>query len=104
MCSMTGEMLFMVTYGLRVQADNDPYIKDSAEAVYITSTTISDLGSNLVDLFPILKYVPEWMPGAGFHSMAKKGREVAHRILELPFKAAKDRIVRENPLKLPEKY
>ncbi len=96
---MTGEILFMITYGLKVQPYDDPYIKDSVEAMRIASAA-SEVGANLVDLLPILKYVPEWMPGAGFHARAKEGREIAYRVLELPFKAAKDCIVRENSQKL----
>ena len=81
-----------VTYGLNVQPDNDPYINTSEEAVHMLAKT---LGSNFVDVLPILRHVPEWIPGAGFRTKAREGKTLAHGILENPFKVAKDLIVRE---------
>jgi hypothetical protein len=92
-CSMSGEVIVAITYGLDVQPDNDPYIDTSEEAVHMLLTT---LGSNLVDVLPILKHVPEWMPGAGFQTRAREAKRVAHKMLENPFKVAKDRIVGES--------
>jgi hypothetical protein len=88
---MTGDIIIAISYGLDVQPDNDPYIQTSEEAVHILAKTF---GSDLVDVLPILKYLPEWMPGAGFQTRAREAKRVAHRMLENPFKAAKDRIVR----------
>jgi short-subunit dehydrogenase involved in D-alanine esterification of teichoic acids len=84
-------MIVAVAYGLNVQPDNDPYINTSEEAIHMITKT---LGSNLVDVLPILKHVPEWVPGAGFQTRARDAKRVARRILENPYKVAKDRIVR----------
>ena len=80
------------TCGLDVQPDNDPYIDTSEEAAHMVAQM---LGSNFVDALPILKHVPEWIPGAGFQTRAREAKAIAHRILENPFKIAKDHIVRE---------
>ena len=82
-----------IAYGLDVQPDNDPYINTSEEAIHLLD---KEFYSNLVDVLPILKHVPEWMPGAGFQTRAREGRRLVHRLLEDPFKAAKDRIVCES--------
>jgi hypothetical protein len=41
----------------------------------------------LVDVFPILKHVPEWVPGAGFQVQAKKWREMIVRTSEESYAA-----------------
>ncbi|KAJ3569370.1 hypothetical protein NP233_g5089 [Leucocoprinus birnbaumii] len=39
-------------------------------------------GRFLVDVFPTLKHVPEWMPGAGFKSLARKWRQTVVQMAE----------------------
>jgi hypothetical protein len=89
---MLGDIFIAITYGLDVQPDNDPYIDALEEAAHMFTKA---LGSNFVDVLPILKHVPEWMPGAGFQTRAREAKRVLHGVLENPFKAAKDRIVGE---------
>ena len=48
----------------------------------------------LVDSFPFLKYIPEWMPGAGFKRKAREWSRISQALFELLPKAAKKRIVR----------
>ena len=88
---MAGDIIVSISYGLDVQPDNDPFVDTSEEAIHILSET---LGSNFIDVLPILKHIPEWMPGAGFQTRAKAAKRVAHKLLENPFKVAKDHIVR----------
>jgi hypothetical protein len=42
-------------------------------------------GAYLVDLLPILKYVPEWVPGASFQKVAREGRELSEELQKKPF-------------------
>ena len=83
-----------VAYGLEVKPKNDPYIKTAEQGVHpLVAAGVP--GAFLVDVLPILKYVPEWMPGAGFQKKAKEWRKLARTMIELPFSAAKRNIVRE---------
>jgi len=50
-------------------------------------------GAFLVDSIPLLKYVPSWMPGAGFKRKAKEWNSWATDMREIPFKAAQSAIV-----------
>ncbi|KAF8488264.1 CyP450 monooxygenase [Gautieria morchelliformis] len=50
-------------------------------------------GGFLVDTLPILKYVPEWMPGAGFKTKARIWRQVATQMPVVPFNACKKALV-----------
>jgi cytochrome P450 len=88
---MAGQTVISIAYGLDVQEENDPYIH-TAEEANRSVTEAGVPGAFLVDSFPILKYVPEWVPGAGFKKKAKEWKELATAMLDAPFKAAMSRI------------
>jgi hypothetical protein len=77
---------------------NDPgYTKtliDGAEAITGGFAEVSIPGSYLVDAFPLLRYVPSWLPGAGWKrklcAIAATSRDVYRRT----FDDAKERAVR----------
>lgn len=47
----------------------------------------------LVNLFPSLKYLPAWMPGASFQEYGRRGRELGKLAVEGPFDKVKREIV-----------
>lgn len=61
-------------------AMKDPYVLVNKAASESTSTATVP-GTFLVDTFPILKYVPEWVPGAGFQKIAKKWRKLQEAVV-----------------------
>ncbi|KAK7017743.1 cytochrome P450 [Favolaschia claudopus] len=85
---MAGELIMAVTYGIQVLPSHDPYIATAHEAVRSLSTA-SLPGRFLVDTFPILKFIPRWMPGAEFKRQAEKWTKVARDMIELPFAETK---------------
>ncbi|KAF8626921.1 hypothetical protein AX17_006422 [Amanita inopinata Kibby_2008] len=88
---MTGEIVILVTYGLDTLPENDPYIKLVEKGVRpVLHAAIP--GTFLVDALPALKYVPEWMPGAGFKKKARVWRSYANDMVEEPYRAAKELI------------
>ncbi|TFK33963.1 cytochrome P450 [Crucibulum laeve] len=83
-----GEFSISVAYGLDVKPKNDPYIELAEDGV--RSLLLAALpGKFLVNTIPILKYMPEWMPGAGFKRQAKEWRKHARKMLDAPYEAAK---------------
>jgi hypothetical protein len=91
-----------IAYGIDVQEFDDPYVS-LAEEVLDGMNEASIPGAFWVDLFPILKYVPSWFPGAGFQKKAaymrgmnKAAIETAFRYVEveqlvwMPFLMARD--------------
>lgn len=67
-------------------------------------------GAFLVDLFPsrtvlyyyrclivfkifLVKHVPEWIPGAGFKTKAKKWRKLSQAMINVPYDMVKDKFV-----------
>ena len=82
-----------IGYGIAVKETEDPYIS-VAEDVLDGLTRAGVPGTFLVDLVPILKYVPSWFPGAGFQRKAAHWRGVNHIMAEKPFGHVKEQLVR----------
>ncbi|KAJ7584750.1 cytochrome P450 [Mycena floridula] len=93
---LAGATIMRIAYGLDVLPSNDPFIA-AAEAGLTTLAKACVPGAFLVDAFPILKHVPEWLPGAGFKRKAKEWREYAHIMRRMPFEAAKRNIAISKP-------
>jgi len=85
--------IFDIVYGIPVDNLDHPQIKDG-ERVMRELTIAAVPGSYLVDSFPILKYVPEWVPGAQFKSMAKTFVELQSNVINLPFSEMLQNLVR----------
>ncbi|KAJ7498244.1 cytochrome P450 [Mycena galericulata] len=85
---VNASLILNVTYGINVLSSNDPYI-DLAEKAMHGLSVASIPGAFLVDTIPALKYVPSWIPGAGFQRKAKEWRKLAREVLEVPFIEAK---------------
>ena len=90
--SLVGSTVLSMTYSINVCPYNDPYIKIAEEAVgAITELLIP--GAFLVDIVPILKYVPKWFPGAKFQSKAALMRKHAAIMRNSTFSATEELMV-----------
>jgi len=81
-----------IGYGISVQEFDDPYIP-IAEEVLKGVAEAGIPGAFLVDLFPVLKYVPSWFPGAGFQKKAVRWREATNSMAEKPFRLVQEQLV-----------
>ena len=81
-----------IGYGIAVQESDDPYISIAEEAINGASGA-SIPGAFWVDLFPILKYIPSWFPGAGFQKKAAGWRESINTMAEKPFRHVQEQLV-----------
>jgi hypothetical protein len=81
-----------ISYGIDVQESDDPYISLAEDALHgLNQAAIP--GAFWVDLFPILKYVPSWFPGAGFQKQAAQWKEMNTTMTEKPFRYVKEQLV-----------
>ena len=98
--SLAGAVIISVTYGIDVLPENDPYIAIAETAMHgMSEATIP--GRFLVDFIPLLKYVPAWIPGAGFKKKARIWKDCAIQLLEIPFYVVQQKLVRNSsPLEL----
>ncbi|TFK25346.1 cytochrome P450 [Coprinopsis marcescibilis] len=85
---MVAETVIAVTYGLQVKKEDDLYFKIAEEGSGAMGRVASASTKYLVNAFPILKYVPEWVPGADFQRIAREGKVLAKNMVETPYSAA----------------
>jgi hypothetical protein len=90
---MAAETIMSIAYGLDVLPKDDPYIATAEQGVH-PLVVAGVPGAFLVDSIPALKYIPDWMPFAGFKHKAKAWKNLALTMINMPFEAAKRNIVR----------
>ena len=50
-------------------------------------------GVFLVDVLPVLRYVPSWVPGAGFQRKAREWKKTVEDMTSVPYEFVKQRMV-----------
>ncbi|THH18493.1 hypothetical protein EW146_g2521 [Bondarzewia mesenterica] len=85
-----GATILDATYGLKVTSPEDSYVTN-AERV-LRSIWEASTGTYWVNFLPVLKYVPEWFPNAGFKRKATVWREWADEFLNKPWDAVKSNL------------
>ncbi|KDR66540.1 hypothetical protein GALMADRAFT_259045 [Galerina marginata CBS 339.88] len=79
-----GGLSLAMAYGLPVQNSDDPFVNLVQRATASIGEAATP-GAFLVDIIPILKYVPEFVPGAGFKKKARIWRKLQEDMLEVPY-------------------
>jgi hypothetical protein len=90
--SAIGGMALSLAYGLQIQPTNDPFL-DLAETAAKSISAAASFGAFFVDVIPILKYVPEWVPGAGFQKKARIWRKIQEDFREIPYSSSIEAMV-----------
>jgi len=93
---LTGGIILQLTYGIDVrEAGNDPFVDliENANSNFNASTIP---GAFPVDFFPILKSLPEWLPGMGFMETARRWFKDTIAMVEVPYKYTKDQMAKGN--------
>ncbi|KAL4252099.1 cytochrome P450 family protein [Abortiporus biennis] len=80
-----------VTYGHKINSSDDPYVAMIDELFSIVNG-LGDPGMIILDLFPFLRHIPSWVPGAWYAKYAKKYRPKAEAIMDEPFAEVQDRV------------
>ena len=75
-----------------VKESRDPYISN-AEEVLNDLAEAGIPGKFLVDFIPVLKYVPDWFPGAGFKQKASRWKKVNAEVAQKPFRFVTEQAV-----------
>lgn len=74
-----------------VQDDPLTLLAAESQAIFGQAT---QPGRFLVDVFPWLRFVPEWFPGAGWKKTAREWRQVVDRTFDTGYSWALEQIVR----------
>ncbi|KAF9522916.1 cytochrome P450 [Crepidotus variabilis] len=86
---MAGDSIMSMCYGLDVRTKDGTTYLDAVQTGIQAFTEAAIPGQFFVDMLTFLKYVPEWMPGAGFQNRAREWRDATNDMLTLPFAASK---------------
>jgi len=89
---MAGALILDISYGIDVQSMGDRFLV----LVERTMEALAEAGKPglfLVDSLPILKYVPSWLPGAGFKRKAIEWKKSIQAAAIVPYEHAKDQMV-----------
>ena len=98
------------SYGHTVKDDKDPFVR-LVEAASASTSEAAVPDAFLVDRLPsrkhvalfalfvsrtycLVKYVPEWMPGAGFKRKAREWRKLSQDMINKPYEMVKGKFVR----------
>lgn len=87
-----GAIILKLSHGYEVQEGEDPIVNlvDTATEQFSLATAP---GAFLVDVFPLLRYVPSWFPGAGFQKTAKEWKDIINQMADVPHEFVKQRMV-----------
>ncbi|KAJ6555570.1 cytochrome P450 [Mycena vulgaris] len=85
----SGALLLRVVYGWSEEENDLPFVQTADQAVndlYIA------VGGFFVDVFPFLRHVPAWVPGAGFQRRAKGWASTFDAMVDQPFAWIKEQL------------
>jgi hypothetical protein len=81
-----------ISHGYDVEWQNDPFVELAEQALDVFSISTQP-GRFLVDIFPFLRHVPDWLPGTAWKEFAKKGTKLREALYTLPFEWTKLQMV-----------
>ncbi|KAH9937809.1 cytochrome P450 [Epithele typhae] len=84
-----GSSLLRVTYGIEIDDEETDYLKMGSDALAVFSDAFT-AGKYLVEFFPVLKYLPSWMPGAEFKREGAEWTQTVNKLLTVPWNATMD--------------
>ncbi|KAI0064833.1 cytochrome P450 [Artomyces pyxidatus] len=86
---LQGAIIMSVVYGYDVKEHDDEYVEAARAFGYMTQRTVLP-GALLVNDFPFLKYLPEWLPGTGFKAIARRCVDLGEQVLNAPMALVKE--------------
>ncbi|KAF9218869.1 cytochrome P450 [Gyrodon lividus] len=86
-----GGLTLLVVYGHQAKSSNDAFLRLAEECVSLLSNRIASGGGIWpVDIFPSLKHLPDWFPGAGFKRNAASWKKKMEEFVDKPYKFVLD--------------
>ncbi|TFY83648.1 hypothetical protein EWM64_g367 [Hericium alpestre] len=86
-----GAIILSIGYGYNIEEKDDHFVH-IAQVMMDDFSKLTEPGAFLVDTIPILRYLPEWFPGAGFHRLAKEYSVNLQAVVNEPFNWTKKQI------------
>ena len=84
--SLIASSILRVTYGIDIDKESTPYLTIATEAMATFAATFVP-GKYFVEVLPILRYIPWWVPGAQFKKDGKAWKPRVQRLTDTPWGA-----------------
>ncbi|KAF8880395.1 cytochrome P450 [Infundibulicybe gibba] len=82
--AVAAAIILRVVYGYDILPENDRLTLIAEEAIE-NAARVTLPGAALVNIVPALGYIPPWFPGAGFHQVATKIKELMYQMQNTTF-------------------
>ncbi|KAN0111841.1 hypothetical protein V8E52_008047 [Russula decolorans] len=79
-------------YGYEVKELNDRTIKAAKKMVQLMGE-IALPGALLVNILPLLRHIPEWLPWLSYKPLARYGYDIGQVVLHVPMEFARESIL-----------
>ncbi|GKT42927.1 O-methylsterigmatocystin oxidoreductase [Colletotrichum spaethianum] len=80
-----GSLILKITYGYTAESFKQDPLIEMIDEMMDNFGKGAVPGAFLVDIFPFLRYLPDWLPGTGFKQTAKQWRAQFHETRDKPF-------------------
>jgi hypothetical protein len=80
---MSISIAMLMMYGYAPESLDDPVIHIAEEGATLGASLLEP-GGTLINVLPILRHVPSWIPGATAKKMAEKGRLLVEEMKRIP--------------------
>ncbi|KAJ7600505.1 cytochrome P450 [Mycena floridula] len=88
---LSGSISLNLTYGYSTKGKDDPLIKIVNTGMeHFSETTVPN--AFMVDVFPILRFVPSWFPGAAWKKKAIRYHAACQAMVDTPYHWAKEQL------------
>ncbi|KAJ7215170.1 cytochrome P450 [Mycena rebaudengoi] len=85
-----GGLMLSVLYDYKPATNDDEFLRLAGECIeFFANEVTSGSGVWPVDIFPFLKYIPAWVPGAGFQRKAAYWKKTVQSLAEEPYRYTK---------------
>ncbi|KAI9001296.1 cytochrome P450 [Trametes punicea] len=88
---LAGTIIVMVAYGYKVRGDEDPFIKTVDQVMEEFALAFAP-GAFLADVFPFLRHIPSWVPGAQWKRKVAEQKNNLDWMINMPFDWVKEKM------------
>ncbi|KAI0097574.1 cytochrome P450 [Nemania sp. FL0031] len=88
-----GAIILRIVYGYTVEPHRPDPLVQLVDTTTLQIAAGATPGSHMVEFLPALKYIPEWLPGAGWKRSVREWRATLKETCERPLKFAEQRII-----------
>lgn len=68
--------MLSVGWGIDAQKKGDPYIKSAEDTMGVMAASTLSAITSLLEVYPWLRFIPDWFPGAGFKKRASEAKKI----------------------------